>query len=194
MKVTVFPTKFNKGATTLTECMSLKQGMFLDIDEALSKRYTSDAHFVPYYLGKRDTKERVANSRINKKFGHPKFEVFVTGQCFDVDMPRHEPLEMKWAFSIIDQVFTKTKATLLYLTKNGIRFIQPYEEPITWWTHEKIMKRDLLKLIDSGIKCDWLFDYTRYFRLPNVQRDGKTQGSLILTRTTYEKEDTWQRS
>ena len=187
MNVVVFGNKFNRGINGIVDFVTKPPitGTFVPLEIALNTSYDTDAHFVPYYLGKRSTKAPYSFCRVNKRFGNPHYEVFVTCQVFDVDMPDHKPLELKWATDIVELIFKHTEAKFCYLTNNGLRFIIEYPFPIECYKHEEMMRESITAFREFGIPCDWLFDYTRYFRLPFVKRDNQYTKSEIISNGNY---------
>lgn len=168
MLIVVFKNKYIKGLKDLHEFKEgdYYKGKATSVKMALNTTYNTDAHFVPYFLACNGAP--VAFTRVNKSFRNPEYQVYVTGRVFDLDTYGHQPATEDWYKGSIDKL---PKGSIYYKTKNGLRFIEPYDKPVLWAYHEYTMKQRIEELHDSGIKVDRLYEYTRMFRLPNVNRE-----------------------
>lgn len=182
--VTVFQSKFITGIRGEVDIMlgKHKQGILLPLQTALVESYATDAHFVPYYLMNRESKLPQYYYRVNKGFCAHECTIAMTAKVFDVDMPKHQALTSDFAISVIEKVFEHAPESILYTTKNGLRFILQYDRIHNTAEHETQMQADIIEYRKKGIPCDWLFDYTRFFRLPFVIRDGEETHSIILNK------------
>lgn len=152
----------------------------LPLEDALGRRYDTDAHLVTYVV-----RGATRQPRINKP-GLPYFpEPVEVGVFFcDVDNPDHRP----WGRALLDEAerqyfeFGAFATAGLYLTAHGRRIVQPVARPIAVADVEQYLRRWLLSLEAAGLAVDWACrDWTRHFRLPHVRRNRVlTPSPLVL--------------
>jgi hypothetical protein len=151
----------------------------LDLREALSRTYDTDAHLVSYVV-----RGRSRQPRINKA-GLPYFDGVVETTTFfcDVDNPGHGA----WSGELLVAAERQYESLDIlatcgvYHTAHGRRIVQPIAEPIPVALVEPYLRRWLVALDAAGIAVDWACrDWTRHFRLPHVQRDGRAYRSPFV--------------
>lgn len=136
----------------------------LDLEEALTRVYTSDAHLVTYVVETSATHQpRLAKASLAD------YPIATTTQvlCCDVDNPEHAPTtrEMLYAHPPLE-----TEG--IYWTRAGYRLVQPLAAPVPTREAEAVLYAWLLRLEARGVPLDWSCrDWTRHFRLPNVRRE-----------------------
>ncbi len=144
----------------------------LDLRDALTRTYTSDAHLVTYVLPGASRQPRINKPGLPYFDGFPEIGVFF---C-DLDNPGHaewrpelhaEALARYASLEVLETVG-------IYHTTHGARVIQPIVRPIPVEQVEPYIARWLTELEQAGQNPDWACrDWTRLFRLPNVLRDGQ---------------------
>lgn len=137
----------------------------LDLEEALTRVYPSDAHLVTYVVDTIATHQpRLAKASLS---AYP-LEVWTNVLFCDVDNPHH----MATSPEHLDAVPLETEG--IYWTARGYRLVQPLEVPIPTRDVEAVLFAWLTRLIARGIAVDLQCrDWTRHFRLPHVLREGK---------------------
>jgi hypothetical protein len=143
----------------------------MELAEALSRTYPTDAHLVTYVV-----KGWERQPRINKA-GLPLVSHRVEVGVFfcDVDNPAHGTWteELRAAALAQDDSLPILQTVGIYHTAHGRRIVQPLDSPIAVQEVEPYLKRWLLELERAGIAVDWACgDWTRHFRLPNVRIKG----------------------
>jgi len=168
-RVAVARTKYARGFPSDKDVPFAYQ--VLELNEALERRYTSDAHLVTYVAN-----GLVRQQRVNKPglaaYPHP-----LRVECFfaDVDNPGHA----LWT----DETLAEARATDphhealattgLYYTSAGRRIVQPLEKPVLAGEAEPYIRAWLVSLEQAGLAVDHnCRDWTRHFRLPYVRREG----------------------
>ncbi len=146
----------------------------LDLWDALHFEWPFDAFATAYVVrGAR------RHPRINKpglEAGLISLPVEVTAFFCDMDNPGHGP----WTDDLFAQAMREYEALDIlrtagvYHTTNGRRFVQPLARPIPALDAELYLSRWLRQLEAAGLAPDEnCKDWTRFFRLPHVIRDGK---------------------
>lgn len=170
----------------------------MPVHEALESDFTTDAHFVCYTVRDADgllySDPRLPENhqwpRINKtalpalrKVG---CEVLNTMLVFDYDLPHDAGEKVAWTTETYKTFLDETLpilrrrlgplfATYVYLTNHGARFIHLLTEPVPGPESEGYWAALFNIYEEAGVKMDPACrDYTRLFRLPRVQRDGKS--------------------
>jgi hypothetical protein len=142
----------------------------LDVAEALTRKYETDAHLVTYVV-----RGHYRQPRINKAgleyFPHPaEVDVFF---C-DVDNPDHADWDKDSMEAALERyaIVEPLETAGIYLTAHGSRIVQPLAKAIPVPEVEPYLARWLGQLEEVGINVDWACrDWTRHFRLPHVIRD-----------------------
>jgi hypothetical protein len=195
MKISVFNTKRILGAKCLADLgdpeilervssIDLHEGT--DLDEALEREWETDAHFVMYHADDGDGARMFA--RINKGPFAGQLEqdggrVVVGVLVFDHDLPRDSSgAKQQWSASSLESFLGDLQEaagtsipdpTAWYSTLHGSRFIYVLDEPVDTMTAEAMMRGMMTVFLDAGIELDDACkDWTRLFRLPNVEREG----------------------
>lgn len=144
----------------------------VELKEALRAIYETDAHFVPYHNG------AARQARINKT-GLPLYaggDLVVDALIAEEDLPGHGEWTPELRATAREQEATlEILSTVgIYETAHGRRFVQPLAEPIPLADVERHLHRWLEHLRAAGVNVDMACkDWTRHYRLPHVQRDGK---------------------
>ncbi len=152
----------------------------LELREALSRVYSTDAHLVTYVVEGAKRQPRI------NKLGLSKFQSRVSVCVFfcDIDNPGHAP----WNVELVEtaqrdyDTIPVLQSAGIYHTQHGRRIIQPILEPIDAGEVEPFLKSWLRSLSNAGLPVDWACrDWTRHFRLPHVRRAGiATRSPLVL--------------
>ncbi len=170
-RVAVAPHKWIRGYDGIADLSRFSKAfVVMELEDALSRVYYSDAHMVTYVVPGWDRQPRINKCGLPHFKPTPQVEVLL---C-DVDNPDHQP----WAPELIDAALEKyetlevLKTAGLYHTAHGARIMQPLETPIPVDQVEPHIVSWLLDLEWAGLHVDWACrDWTRLFRLPNVHRD-----------------------
>lgn len=176
MDVLVFSTKFavgypdppNQTETTVTP-----------LHEALTKSYTTDAHFVAY-MNPIHRRVRV------EAIGVVPIEVNLLVGDVDDPVSHKKRARDEWReveHKKIEKLFEKHPRAFVYETRGGYRVmfalpapfeIKTAEDKTRWWSQylafRSYLAREFSITIDPACK-----DFTRFYRLPNVVRDGKSE-------------------
>lgn len=193
-RLAVAPTKFVKGISRLTDPADAMQVM--PLRDALATEFGTDAHFVSYSCVDNGV-ESPAWPRLNKvvldAIEAAGGRVYSTMLVIDYDTKdnldadtyaKKKDTEGKvaWDDELIEQFWQKLDAAVesglpmpnvIYTTKNGARFIYVLEEPVLVREVEDY-HRGLVHLFGTkGLVADEkCSDWTRFFRMPRVMRDG----------------------
>jgi hypothetical protein len=142
----------------------------LEIADALTRVYPTDAHLVTYVLSGATKQPRINKDGLRDAPAIPQVEVFF---C-DSDNPGHaawtpEALEL----SVKEEAALRPLETAgVYYTAHGRRIVQPIAEPIPVTRVEPYLRRWLHELQSAGVRVDWqCAGWPRLFRLPHVLRD-----------------------
>jgi len=173
----------NEGILPLAASVNLTDG--IDLDEALTREWGTDAHFVTYVADDGEGNEMYA--RINKGAFVQQLEqaggnVEVRALVFDHDLPRTEDGEKReWSADSLDSFLGELEEvvgnsylepTAWYTTLHGSRFVYELTEPVTPLEAEAMMLGAMAEFRKAGIELDDACkDWTRLFRLPNVDRE-----------------------
>ena len=143
----------------------------LDLHDALTREYRTDAHLVTYVVpGAR------RQPRVNKP-GLPFFPRRLEVGVFfcDVDNPGHSRWTDELFAEALEQYETlgALQTAGVYHTEHGRRIVQPIAEPIPVQEVEPYIRRWFRRLEEDGLAVDWQCrDWTRHYRLPHVWRGG----------------------
>ena len=163
--VTVWTDKFCQGWDGQEETLSvIPLHESKEAVEALKKRYTTDAHFVPYHVVGQDVIPRINKVAI-EHVPELRFDILV----FDVDVPFEEDRD---AIELLPWFETCG----WYETKGGYRLLWELEESKTAEEYEQYFKqfRDQLRIHNIDVDEN-TSDWTRCYRLPRVVRGGIPQ-------------------
>jgi len=205
MNVSVFRTKripglkrladlSNEEILPLAASVNLTEGT--DLGEALESEWSTDAHFVTYVADDGEGNEMYA--RINKGAFVQQLEqaggtVVVRLLVFDHDLPRLDTGEkQEWSAESLESFLgdlsealgtSNLEPTAWYTTLHGSRFVYELTEPVSTLEAEAMMLGVMAEFKKSGIELDDACkDWTRLFRLPNVDREGHGRyESTVLT-------------
>lgn len=161
----------------------------MDLNEAISKTYDTDAHLVTYIMKMPDGTPLKCQPRIAKEGLR-----YVLSQGYlvesqviflDIDNENHErwtPEAEKQAIDKYHQWDAQGIRTWgIYHTGKGARFVQPLENPIPVEQFEGYIFAFRKRIESLGVIVDkQCKDWTRHFRLPNVFRDGKRYKSTFI--------------
>ena len=143
----------------------------LEIVEALTRTYATDAHLVTYVLPDAARQPRINKGGLGIVEPKPVVEVFF---C-DVDNEHHAA----WTPSMLEAACAEEERLAVlatagvYYTAHGRRIVQPVAVPVPVERVEPYLARWLRELEAAGLAVDWhCRDWTRHFRLPNVRRAG----------------------
>jgi hypothetical protein len=161
-----------------------------DLGNALAEPWKTDAHFVCYVVRDERGAPLLHQPRINKGgvawVREQGFELGAEVLVADVDNPGHAP----WTPALrreFDALLFKVPALAtagVYLTAHGWRVLQPLHRAMPVEAFELALRGWLVSLEAAGVAVDWsCADFTRYFRLPRVRRDGRAHdGEQLLSR------------
>jgi hypothetical protein len=142
----------------------------LDVAEALTRKYETDAHLVTYVVRGHHKQPRINKAGL-EYFPHPaEVDVFF---C-DVDNPDHADWDKDSMEAALERyaIVEPLETAGIYLTAHGSRIVQPLAKAIPVPEVEPYLARWLGQLEEVGINVDWACrDWTRHFRLPHVIRD-----------------------
>jgi hypothetical protein len=174
----------NEDILPLASSINLTEG--IDLDEALSRKWDTDAHFVAYVADDGAGEEMYA--RINKGAFLQQLEqaggrVVVRALVFDHDLPRNaENEKQEWSAESLESFLedldealgnSNLEPTSWYSTLHGSRFVYELTEPVAPLDAEALMLGIMAEFKKRGIELDDACkDWTRMFRLPNVEREG----------------------
>lgn len=174
----------NEEILPLAASVNLTEG--IDLEEALRREWSTDAHFVTYVADDGAGEEMYA--RINKGAFLPQLEqaggrVVVRALVFDHDLPRDADGEkQEWSAESLDEFLgslsealgtSNLEPTWWYSTLHGSRFVYELTEPVSPQDAEAMMLGIMDEFRKAGIELDDACkDWTRMFRLPNVEREG----------------------
>ena len=177
----------------LATSINLTEG--IDLDEALTRQWDTDAHFVTYVADDGAGNEMYA--RINKgAFVHQLEQaggrVVVRALVFDHDLPRTSHGEkQEWSAESQEEFLGSLSETLgnsnldptaWYSTAHGSRFVYELTEPVAPLDAEAMMLGIMAEFKKRGIELDDACkDWTRMFRLPNVEREdyGRYESTVL---------------
>lgn len=177
---------------TAMRCM----GEPVELNEALTRTWDADTHFVTYVAEDEDGDALYA--RVNKGAFVQQLEqaggrVVVRALVFDHDLPRLEGGEkQEWSADSLESFLGDLKEavgdsnlepTAWYTTLHGSRFVYELTEPVDKNEAEAMMLGVMQEFARRGIELDDACkDWTRLFRLPNVEREGYGRyESLVVT-------------
>ncbi len=151
--------------------------------EALSKRYDTDAHFIPYRIAgltKGDLQPRVNDSARRSVLIPAGIEVLYDLLVIDVDAPsdiKREGTVAAWSIERIDRALSSDLGSGCgwYVTRGGFRLLWEVDAlGVTPYLQTLAKVRSYLSS-KLGIEADKLVDFNRCYRLPLVTRDGEPQ-------------------
>jgi len=196
--VTVWPSKFVKGTEDVLfddigrPCPMDEDGAnapvlpAVAIGEAFARRYTTDAHFVPYVLTDVDG-SAIDTPRVNRS-ATAKLEAVGLSLAFftvpiDIDDPvahgTGEAASDAWrealAVRLGEVETTYFFKALTYDTRGGARFIGVLSAALRTAEYLELLAGLRHVMGVAGIVTDRLIDVQRCYRLPFVVRDGKRQ-------------------
>ncbi|MDY0004939.1 MAG: DEAD/DEAH box helicase family protein, partial [Polyangia bacterium] len=144
----------------------------LDLRDALTRTYSSDAHLVTYVVPGAARQPRINKPGLATFDGFPAVDVFF---C-DLDNPGHAPWTPELHAAALGRYgsLEVLQTVGIYHTAHGARLVQPILSPVPVEQVEPFVARWLTELSQAGLVPDWACkDWTRLFRLPNVLRDGR---------------------
>ena len=171
----------------------------VDLHEALDATYPTDAHFVPYVVAEHDGEVPQRPFRINKRglveLREDGADVVFGCVVVDVDAPkairnregvRRAHGVARWyrgqKAALLDSAPALAASCWSYATRGGLRFLWLLAETLSAEPYERLnlaLREELERVTTGRIKPDPLPDWTRCYRLPNVQRDGRTSASVV---------------
>ena len=164
MRLAVADTKYVTGSGSIEEAPTAQSLEILDIKEALTRKWASDAHFVPYSTKGPRYRKAIADQQ----------KVVTQLLCFDCDNPRHQRWDSEE--SVLAWFAKATELVpffyAIYTTRSGGRVMVKLDKPIDVREAQEIHKLMTLDLINRGLNVDAACsDWTRMFRLPYIIRD-----------------------
>lgn len=177
----------------LASSVNLTEGT--DLTDALTRQWDTDAHFVTYVADDGTGEEMYA--RINKGAFLQQLEqaggrVVVRALVFDHDLPRDaENAKQEWSAESLESFLgdlsdalgdSNLEPTHWYSTLHGSRFVYELTEPVDTHDAEALMVGIMEEFGKRGIELDDACkDWTRMFRLPNVEREnyGRYEAQVI---------------
>lgn len=166
----------------------------------LNQTWSGDNHCVAYYAPKHPG-VRLTYDYLRQGLGPVYMSVFVV----DVDTPGHVPVTDEWLqkqAALLQKVAKDDEhwglPAAFYPTKNGLRVIWPLEKPAclqtvddaaAWSRWYTARLRDLNGFGVNASADERCKDWTRFFRLPNVLRDGEKQPSATVLLETEDWDD-----
>lgn len=186
-QITVFRDKFVPGVETAIKGNGLDPhaATALSVDDALGGTHTTDAHFAAYapFYAELEGGQRTPIRLTHEDIGEATINMVVL--VGDIDGPRHKPTP-EWR----KETIAKLKASGLahYQTKGGYRVLAELSEPFAInasndterWTASYLAWCDQLER-DHGLALDRACkDWTRFYRAPNVTREGKPARAKTL--------------
>jgi len=188
-------TKFYCGASSVQEVEKgetrgrngeLVELTYLELEslqDTMDKKYKTDRHFISYNF---EDQENVC--RVNKvalsSFEKKKVPITQVLICLDIDHDNHASWDeigedpddhfsafIEWAD---ESCPAASQWAYWYSTKGGFRVVYVLDTPIPVLECEKNTKWLIRQLFEAGFTVDEsTYDWTRLFRLPCVNRDGK---------------------
>jgi len=184
LKVTVWPTKFVKGWDGQEESRPQELHPTMDVGEALTNTWDTDAHFVPYYVKGQEAIPRL-NQQALAKLADRELEVLFDVIVLDIDCPEaHKsgnaaPKHWRAGQLVALRQTPWWRTAGFYETRGGYRLLWQLAEPMQPDAYVKYLKGFVCALHEHGIKADDLTDWNRTYRLPRVIRDGVLQDPEI---------------
>jgi hypothetical protein len=155
----------------------------MDLVAALNAEHRTDAHCFTYAVPGMDRTPRLTKGMLSWFIEQTGKTPVTTCFMADVDNPGHAPWDAT-AHETFEETWANAPALLtagVYFSKHGWRVVQPLTVPIPVTESEAYLARWLRILEAQGIPVDWACrDWTRYFRLPCVLRDGRPYRSPIV--------------
>ena len=167
-RVAVAPTKYTRGLNGTGRVVPDAYEV-LDVVDALTSVYATDAHLVSYLVGDGARQCRVNKPGLHEAPSMPRIECFF---C-DVDNAAHAEWtdDLRAAARAQEASIPALSSAGIYDTAHGRRIVQPIANPLAVNDAEPYLRRWYGELEAAGIVVDWLCaDWTRQFRLPNVRR------------------------
>ncbi len=174
-RVAVAPSKFARGLDATGRRVSADYEV-LDLTDALTRIYPTDAHLVTYVIPGATHQPRINKPGLAFAPAIPEVGVLF---C-DVDNAEHA----EWTDALMarareeDDSLPVLASAGVYYTLHGRRIVQPLATPIAVSAVEAYLVRWLRDLENAGIAVDWACrDWTRHFRLPHVWRSRRAYRS-----------------
>lgn len=161
----------------------------MDLEEALTKTYESDAHLVTYVMKNYDGSPLKRQPRLAKEgLKYVLSQGYLVESeviCLDIDNENHASWTPETEQKAIEMYGRWDAAGIrtwcIYHTGKGARYVQPLEKPVSVERFEGYMLAFRKRIEGYGVKVDERCkDWTRHFRLPNVLRDGKRYTSSFM--------------
>lgn len=159
----------------------------VDLLDAMTKEYETDAHFVPYWLEvlqddvwvpqpKAPRMTLLSLERMKAENGRMRFAYGVA----DLDCPEaHRDgavVPASWYAETVEAVDRAVPGCLWYATRGGMRVVWAWPRVLDHVEHSSELRRALQYLRTTWqLPVDVLIDWARCFRLPLVRRDGVDQ-------------------
>ena len=163
LNVLVLSSKFVRGGAG---------GTILPLDQALSREWSSDAHFVCYDHPVRLKKAQIQD--IQPPFACAVFDLDDKDAHAGLGSRKDTFTDTMYEAQMYLSESLKTDVGM-YCTRGGGRLVVPYDAPQDPVQHKDFVTACLSMLREGGFEPDDLKDTTRLFRLPKVIRDGKAQ-------------------
>jgi len=180
-KLAVFETKFTKGWNGDPDTLAdVDTWPISDASSALLTEWSTDAHFVPYYVEDETAMPRLnqkALEALRKQGKRVLFDMVV----IDVDCPEaHKGEKEASAQWRRDQLHVLRKLPWwdtagFYETRGGYRLLWDLKESLEPENYISLLGAFVAELKTYGILADELTDWNRVYRLPSVVRDGQPQ-------------------
>ncbi len=172
------PAKSAENTRGVTACVEV-----LELVDALNRTYRTDALLFTYVLPGYSRQPRVAKDSVGWLASEVSTVPVTTAFFADVDNPGHADWtdEYRAEFERLWLTAPSLQTAGVYHSRRGWRVVQPLERPIPVTESEAYLHRWMRQLDAEGIRLDHACkDWTRYFRMPHVLRDGKPYRSPVV--------------
>lgn len=169
--VQVWPDKFARAWDGRADRSTFQQLPIVSLQEALTAEYNTDAHFCPAVIEGEEAHPRLTVQTID----HVRDRVRFYSIILDIDAPG-EKASQDWLeeqrYALKD---TPWDGAIYYATQGGYRLVWVLPEPLTIDQYLATLGALRAEVARYGVQCDPLKDWTRCYRLPFVNRNGKAQ-------------------
>jgi len=183
--VSVFPDKFQQGANSLRD--DVPAAIIMDVRPAMQTRFTTDAHFAPYFVSGESTWPRL-NKAVLPEIRRAGKDVLLSALVLDFDNPGHKPWPLGGIHAFRARLAAAAEGfplamawTYFYSTLHGARLVYVLEVPMPADQAEQKHAGLCQMFHDAGFPEIDLktSDWPRLFRLPLVLRDGRSTFDLM---------------
>lgn len=152
----------------------------VDLHTALHTVYSTDAHFVPYWLEGEDVQPRInkeALPALAEAGVRMLFDVVVVEVDDPVAHDAEKPASAEWRAELLERLDRSPlrDSAGVYMTRGGARLLWILAEPVDRQGYMQTHGAVVAALAEVDIHVDPLFDWGRCYRLPFVVRDGRRE-------------------